>query len=89
MRIADKATVDSVRKDYCEICGMQGNHVHHVITKGSGGPDIRENLVNLCVSCHAKAHNGKITQKQCFNKISKRERCRVSEIERTAWALKT
>ena len=31
-------------------------HAHHIIFKSNGGADELDNLVTLCVDCHAKAH---------------------------------
>ena len=30
--------------------------VHHIIPKAAGGPDVLENLITLCPSCHQDAH---------------------------------
>jgi 5-methylcytosine-specific restriction endonuclease McrA len=36
--------------------------VHHIRTKGSGGGDTEDNLICLCVVCHARAHSGEISK---------------------------
>ncbi len=41
----------------CQLCGAQGNDIHHIIYKSHGGLDKEENLILLCRTCHAKAHS--------------------------------
>ena len=41
--------------------------VHHIRSRGAGGDDVPENLINLCVGpaandCHGQAHNGSIAR---------------------------
>ena len=51
-RITSKKTIQEVRKTYCEICGQRTNiEPHHINTRGSGGGDIKENLIQLCTQC--------------------------------------
>lgn len=48
----------------CEVCGKIGQtEKHHIKTKGSGGDDIEENLIEVCRICHTKIHTGKINTK--------------------------
>ena len=48
----------------CKYC--KGKHkdskleVHHIIYRGKGGSDDKDNLITLCHTCHKKLHNGKI-----------------------------
>lgn len=45
----------------CVVCGRpspKGLHLHHYISRGSGGKGIEENLVSLCFDCHGRLHNG-------------------------------
>lgn len=39
----------------CEICGSPAE-VHHIITRGSGGTDHKDNLLNLCRKHHTEIH---------------------------------
>jgi 5-methylcytosine-specific restriction endonuclease McrA len=42
----------------CQWCGsLTGVEVHHLIHRSQGGADSPENLLSLCVHCHALAHN--------------------------------
>ena len=71
-RIKDKKAVEQARKEWCELCGKPGNvHVHHIKTKGSGGGDLPENLISLCLYCHDKAHRA-IISKAYLKEIVKR-----------------
>jgi hypothetical protein len=63
MRVVDRKAIEAARKNYCELCGsFRGPfQVHHVKTRGSGGGDLAELLINLCVGpgtndCHGKVH---------------------------------
>ncbi len=41
----------------CQNCGVHTEAPpHHKIFLSHGGSDIIENLVTLCITCHAKAH---------------------------------
>ena len=41
----------------CQFCGsMQHLQVHHLEFRSHSGSDSEENLITLCVGCHAQAH---------------------------------
>lgn len=59
-RIVNKKLLKD-KKGVCEICGKKGaTEKHHKKTKGSGGNDTEENLIEVCRICHTKIHNGEI-----------------------------
>ena len=63
-RIVNKKILQD-KKGKCEICGKTGQtEKHHIKTKGSGGDDTEENLIEVCRNCHIKAHKGLITKEQ-------------------------
>ena len=74
-RITSKKTIQEIRKSYCEICGQRTNiEPHHINTRGSGGGDIKENLIQLCTQCHINTHSGQYpTKDDCLNKVAERE----------------
>ena len=76
VRIKDKKAIEAARKPYCEYCGCSSTsiayHVHHIKSKGSGGDDIPDNLINLCCICHFKVHNGNIARREIENVIKRR-----------------
>jgi 5-methylcytosine-specific restriction endonuclease McrA len=65
-RIKDPEAIEAARRPYCVFCGYSGGdlQVHHIHTKGSGGGDTEDNLICLCVVCHARAHSGEISKKE-------------------------
>lgn len=82
-RVKSKPTIDKSRKKSCEVCGStKGLVVHHVFTRGSGAPDLKENLLCLCVDCHAEAHSGQIAKEDLLGVISEREGKSVEEIRK-------
>jgi 5-methylcytosine-specific restriction endonuclease McrA len=59
-RIVNKKLLKK-KKGVCELCGRTGQtEKHHKKTKGSGGDDTEENLIEVCRSCHIKIHAGAI-----------------------------
>ena len=59
-RIVNKKLLKD-KKGKCEICGKKGQtEKHHKKTKGAGGDDTEENLIEVCRICHTKIHTGKI-----------------------------
>lgn len=49
------------KKGVCQICGKKGStEKHHKKSKGSGGNDTEENLIEVCRICHTKIHSGEI-----------------------------
>ena len=59
-RIVNKKLLKD-KKGVCEICGKKGpTEKHHKKTKGSGGNDTKENLIEVCRICHTKIHQGLI-----------------------------
>ncbi len=41
----------------CIVCGKPYPQVHHFIERSRGGLGVEQNLVCLCVNCHARLHN--------------------------------
>ena len=39
-------------------CPVSEGHLHHVISRGSGGGDVIDNVLWLCYLCHDKKHRG-------------------------------
>lgn len=59
-RIKNKKLLQE-KKGICQQCGKYGyTEKHHIKTKGSGGDDIEENLIEVCRTCHRLIHDGKI-----------------------------
>ena len=59
-RIVNKKLLKD-KKGICEICHTKGlTEKHHKKTKGSGGDDTEENLIEVCRKCHRLIHDGKI-----------------------------
>ena len=49
------------KKGKCKLCGKTGaTEKHHKKSKGSGGNDTEENLIEVCRICHTKIHTGEI-----------------------------
>ena len=59
-RIVNKKLLKD-KKGVCEVCGRKGaTEKHHKKSKGSGGDDTEENLIEVCRICHKKIHTGEI-----------------------------
>jgi len=59
-RIKEKKAMKN-KRGKCEFCRKVGpTDMHHIKTRGSGGDDTPENLIELCRMCHTFAHNGHI-----------------------------
>lgn len=59
-RVVNKKLLQD-KKGICEICHTKGKtEKHHKKTKGSGGDDTEENLIEVCRKCHRLIHDGKI-----------------------------
>lgn len=57
-RIVNKKLLKD-KKGICQICGKAGQtEKHHKKTKGSGGDDTEENLIEVCRKCHRLIHDG-------------------------------
>ena len=62
-RIVNKKLLKD-KKGICEICHQKTQtEKHHIKTKGSGGDDTEENLIEVCRKCHRLIHDGKIKLK--------------------------
>ncbi len=57
-RIKSRKVLQQYSHPKCELCGKWGTAVpHHIVFRSqSGGHDMPENLINLCVDCHDDAH---------------------------------
>lgn len=40
----------------CRRCAGDGEEVHHIVPRASGGPDSSDNLITLCKPCHKSIH---------------------------------
>lgn len=58
----------------CCNCGAEGKEVDHIIPKGLGGTDDKENLQTLCVCCHLKKTKQDQERIRRAKKIKKYER---------------
>lgn len=69
--------IDDIRNtaETCEIsaCPRRATEVRHIKSKGSGGPDLRCNLIALCREHHADAQVYRIPQVDLFRITARRE----------------
>lgn len=73
-RIRNRKVIQEMRKQICERCGKPSyGEPHHVYTVGSGGGDIRENLIQLCADCHIAAHAGHVGKEELIDIVAERE----------------
>ena len=46
--------------DVCSVCYSKGpTEVHHIVPISAGGPNTYNNMIELCLLCHSKAHGHK------------------------------
>jgi len=56
-RIINKNLTNSYQGKRCRICSStKGSSGHHLKSKGSGGPDVHNNLICLCLKHHNEIH---------------------------------
>lgn len=61
-RKKDKKAIKN-KRGRCEWCHKVGiTDMHHIKTRGAGGADTPDNLIELCRVCHTLAHSGSIKQ---------------------------
>ena len=76
-RVSDRKTIQRCKSKRCEVCGAPTYDIepHHITTRGASGPDIPENLIQLCWTCHyVKIPAGKYSQAFLFGLVGKRLR---------------
>lgn len=85
----DMKVLQSCRKPYCELCGSPAQGwPHHIRTRGAGGKEIKNNLIQLCGQCHRKVHDGKIKRRELIEIVAKREALSVEEVYQSlGWAV--
>jgi hypothetical protein len=90
IRVVDQDTQHEVlhEGDDCEHCshvtGRKVNlrdqgyllHPHHIKTRGSGGDDVRRNLIRMSPICHTKVESGQISNRLLQQIVDKREDAR-------------
>lgn len=71
-RIVNKKLINK-KKHNCEYCCKKNcyTNTHHIKSKGSGGNDTEENLIELCGDCHRKVHDGTIKKEELLKIIYK------------------
>jgi len=56
-RIVNKELIETYQSMKCAACrAWQNVSAHHIKSRGSGGHDIPENLIPLCIRCHIEIH---------------------------------
>ena len=75
VRIKNKKLINK-KKHNCEYCGKKNcyTNTHHIKSKGSGGDDIEDNLIELCSNCHRRAHDGLISKQELIKIVKRRNR---------------
>lgn len=80
-RKRDYKTINACRLPFCELCGGPADiEPHHIFTRGAGGRDIQENLIQLCTRCHIMFHNGDIPRDVLLGIVADREHHTVDYI---------
>ncbi|RJO62796.1 MAG: HNH endonuclease [Dehalococcoidia bacterium] len=80
---AGRKIIQSVRSGDCEIPGCNRpvfGEPHHIKTRGSGGRDIRPNLINLCAEHHRQAQEYKIDRLELAQIVAGREDITPEEV---------
>ena len=74
-RIKNKKLINA-KKHNCEYCGKKNcwTNMHHVRSKGAGGDDVEDNLIELCGDCHRKVHDGIIKKEELLKIVKRRKR---------------
>lgn len=87
-RITDPSVIKEIRSDICERDGRPAHgEPHHIKTRGAGGSDIRENLIQLCDQCHMDAQEYRIKPLELIKIVATREGKSIEEIyEAIGWA---
>lgn len=88
-RIVDKKLLENMKEiENCELCGSEKCVENaHIVSRGAGGPDIRENVVRLCgparygMGCHGAQHCEAISKDELFAVVARREGKTVDEIK--------
>lgn len=90
-RYVDKTLPKRMKKELgrCEGCGSRMYlEWAHIISKGAGGPDMRENGCLFCgpaclgMGCHGADHRGEIGKERMWRIAAKREGISVAECKR-------
>lgn len=73
-RIKNQKLINN-KKHSCEYCKKKNcyTNIHHIKSKGSGGNDTKDNLIELCGSCHRKVHDGIIKKQELLEIIKHRK----------------
>ena len=74
-RKKNKKLIDD-KNHNCEYCGKKNcwTNKHHIKSKGSGGDDTEDNLIELCGACHLKADDGAISKEQLYKIVNRRKK---------------
>jgi len=75
--VSQQKKLELLANHRCEACNKKFEvtpHVHHIIPRVEGGSNTDSNLIVLCRTCHAKAHDETYTTKQVKGFIKKRKK---------------
>jgi hypothetical protein len=74
-RVKSREILDIIFEEQeCCLVGLHGKYdscygdecLHHAKSKGSGGGDVRGNLIRVCLKHHQKIHNGLVPRKVLY-----------------------
>lgn len=85
MRVRNRQACKAARKGQCEYCGEKAHGgAHHIVHKEEKGPDIKENLIQLCRACHVACHSSRqrsIGKEELFSIVAKRENMSLEAVQ--------
>lgn len=69
-RTVDLRAIEEARRSHCQFPGCRstwGKQVHHIKSRGAGGPDEPWNMIDLCCVHHDAAQQYKIPKSELFS----------------------
>jgi hypothetical protein len=60
-RIRLSFTLEAKRELRCRVCGLDAEHLHHIVPRAAGGEDRVDNGLPLCRPCHEGWHSHRLT----------------------------
>ena len=73
-RVKNKKLINK-KKHKCEYCSKKNcyTNTHHIKSKGAGGDDVEDNLIELCSNCHRAVHDGLISKQELLRIVKRRK----------------
>ena len=72
----------------CQLCGIPGKNIHHIVYGGTGRKRIHGeyNLITLCLNCHDRVHSENYVREKTYEWSRKHYGNKIDKLLKEKWS---